>query len=128
MVRLQQTHNGLDDTYSTSPSVQPADNSSGSSYEVRQQRSAEACAEFRERLLIASVSSVMIPSQAVCKVCKGNEANVLCRQCGGQAYFCEKCTVTLYGEINIFHTPIVQEVRNIRIYAQGNGKLVFGFL
>lgn len=81
-----------------------------SEYEKRQHKAIKAWEEIREKLLCGAIESVTIPLHTICKFCNEEEATVLCKQCGSQAYFCEQCALSLHAQINIFHMPIIQKV------------------
>ena len=65
---------------------------------------------MRSKLLHTFVASMVVPCGTLCKMCGEKEANISCKQCGLQAYFCEQCCYLLHTNINIFHTPVVQVV------------------
>ena len=71
--------------------------------------------EIREQLLCGSVTSIPIPIGTVCKLCNDKEAIILCKECGSQGYFCERCALSLHAQINIFHIPIIQKVASYLI-------------
>ena len=78
-------------------------------YQRRQQKSAKAWEEIRKEILHGAVVSIPIPSNAVCIICH-EDANVLCKQCGSNGYFCEECAINLHSNINILHAPVIQKV------------------
>ena len=99
------------DVYATASSDSGEDEGvTQSQYEKRKHKAAKAWMEIREQLLHGAVASIPIPCNAICILCNDEKANVLCKQCGGQAYFCESCALILHGQINIFHMPIIQKV------------------
>ena len=87
-------------------------------YEQRQHKAAKNWQKIREELLHGAVTSILIPCDTVCILCQKDEANVLCKQCGNQGYFCEPCAINLHTNINIFHAPVIQKICNCYIYVE----------
>lgn len=81
-----------------------------SRFQAKKKKSVKAWKTARNNLLYASIASMVVPSRTLCKMCGEKEANISCKQCGLQAYFCEQCCHLLHTNINIFHTPVVQVV------------------
>lgn len=80
------------------------------SHFTKKKKRVKAWETIRNQLRRGAVTSVVIPSGTPCKICGDNLANVYCKQCGLQAFFCEQCCHLLHTTINIFHTPVIQVV------------------
>lgn len=79
-------------------------------YSVKQRISSDAWEGVRELLRMACVESHILPENQVCVACSSTEANIWCRRCGANAFFCEECWRASHERVNIFHVPEFWEV------------------
>lgn len=80
------------------------------SHETREEKSAQAWAELRNRMLVSCIEASSYPIHGIlCCICSSDNSPVYCQDCGG--YFCIQCTHTMHANINIFHAPVIWMVR-----------------
>ena len=79
------------------------------SYIQRQQRASEAWNQIREQLRWAFVESSVPSIRCLCSVCN-LQANVMCKQCGPQVFFCTSCAESQHLSHNMFHRPQLWQV------------------
>ena len=80
------------------------------SHETREEKSAQAWAELRNRMLVSCIEASSHPIRGMlCCICSSDDSPVYCQDCGG--YFCIQCTRTVHANINIFHAPVIWMVR-----------------
>ena len=108
---IEATHFEPEDTDDTDPFFENIDTQSGAtrSYRDRQTKLAEGWLSVRDRIFDSIVEQAALPSKSLCNLC-GEEASVLCCQCGPYAYYCMLCAKQLHMKINLFHTPLCWQV------------------
>lgn len=80
------------------------------SHETREEKSAQAWAELRNRMLVSCIEASGHPiCDLLCCICSSDDSPMYCQDCGG--YFCIQCTRTVHANINIFHAPVIWMVR-----------------
>ena len=84
-------------------------NGSIRSYVDREKKLAEGWSSVRDKIFRSMMEQAALPLNSLCHLC-GEEAVVLCSQCGPYTYYCVSCAEQLHTKINIFHTPLCWQV------------------
>ena len=79
------------------------------SYVEREKKLAEGWSSVRGNIFRSIMEQAALPLDSLCHLC-GEEALVLCSQCGPYTYYCASCAEQLHMKINIFHTPLCWQV------------------
>jgi len=83
-------------------------NSRHRSYKVREEKLAEAWASVREDIFTSVVESASFSSQ-LCHLC-GEDAVVMCGQCGPYVLYCYSCARQMHMKVNLFHKLLYWQV------------------
>lgn len=78
------------------------------SYKVREEKLAEAWASVREDIFASVVESASFFSQ-LCHLC-GEDAVVMCGQCGPYVLYCYSCARQMHMKVNLFHKLLYWQV------------------
>jgi len=78
------------------------------SYKVKEEKLAEAWASVREDIFASVVESASFFSQ-LCHLC-GEDAVVMCGQCGPYVSYCYSCARQMHMKVNLFHKLLYWQV------------------
>jgi len=79
------------------------------SYQDREKKLAEAWASVRDDIF-TSVVELASYSRQLCHLC-GDNATVMCCQCGPYMLYCKTCAGEMHMEVNLFHQLLLWQVQ-----------------